>query len=403
MLFGVTGKRLQRKCPTTPILLVAGLVGLLYWNHTSLTPPAKTGDSLHGNGGANDVTDADAATPHGGDIGLDAARAELNVVRAQLAEITEERDEVAAAQSEAAASLRDVQASLAEVKAKVAAAQAQRRAGSAVPGGGTAVATAAVPAVGGPIDFDRTAIVTMATGNDAARGVIALVQSLRDSNTQAQDIVVMLSRGGGGSPECRGEDGGVWSAANQRRNVRCSGPDTIAEEIISPKYVNALKRMGATLLVVDEIPSTRYTEHIPGGRSTFWGMALNKLRVFNLTQYRKVRAWWEGESICSHCGCGGIERIHEGCHVYECCTEWVAERALRGDGCTYVHSARFHFSPLPRSLISQVLWMDGDTLVLKNVDHLFNEPMFTAAMTEACCNPNGPAIISGGLWVVEPR
>ena len=55
-------------------------------------------------------------------------------------------------------------------------------------------------------------------------------------------------------------------------------------------------------------------------------MALNKLRVFNLTQYKKV------------------------------------------------------------------LWMDGDTLVLKNVDHLFKKPMGTMAFTYACCNPNGPAM-----------
>jgi len=65
-------------------------------------------------------------------------------------------------------------------------------------------------------------------------------------------------------------------------------------------------------------------------------MAFNKLRVFNLTQYRKL------------------------------------------------------------------LWMDADTLVLKNVDHLLLEPMFTASFTYACCNENGPAVPSGGLWVVEP-
>jgi hypothetical protein len=50
----------------------------------------------------------------------------------------------------------------------------------------------------------------------------------------------------------------------------------------------------------------------------------------------------------------------------------------------------------------KVLWMDGDTLVLKNVDHLFLRPMGTMAFTYACCNQNGPAIPSGGLWVMEP-
>jgi len=41
-------------------------------------------------------------------------------------------------------------------------------------------------------------------------------------------------------------------------------------------------------------------------------------------------------------------------------------------------------------------------MVLKNVDHLFKHPFGTMALTYACCNPNGPAIPSGGLWVVEP-
>ena len=39
---------------------------------------------------------------------------------------------------------------------------------------------------------------------------------------------------------------------------------------------------------------------------------------------------------------------------------------------------------------------------LQNVDHLFKKPFGTMAFTYACCNPNGPAIPSGGLWVVEP-
>jgi alpha-N-acetylglucosamine transferase len=29
----------------------------------------------------------------------------------------------------------------------------------------------------------------------------------------------------------------------------------------------------------------------------------------------------------------------------------------------------------------KVLWMDGDTLVLKNIDHLFRRPMLTGAFT----------------------
>jgi hypothetical protein len=50
----------------------------------------------------------------------------------------------------------------------------------------------------------------------------------------------------------------------------------------------------------------------------------------------------------------------------------------------------------------KLLWMDADTLVLKNVDHLLKKRMFTAAFTVDCCNANSPAKPSGGLWVVEP-
>ena len=113
-------------------------------------------------------------------------------------------------------------------------------------------------------DFSNTAIVTLAAGNDAARGVVALVSSLRLTKTRVQDIVVMLSRGGTGSPECRNEDGGAWRKSSGRPYVSCSGPDTIAEEIISPVYLETLKKLGAKIEVVNEIPSTKWTEHIPG-------------------------------------------------------------------------------------------------------------------------------------------
>jgi hypothetical protein len=32
----------------------------------------------------------------------------------------------------------------------------------------------------------------------------------------------------------------------------------------------------------------------------------------------------------------------------------------------------------------QILWMDADTLVLKNVDHLLKEDMLTSALTYNC-------------------
>jgi hypothetical protein len=121
-----------------------------------------------------------------------------------------------------------------------------------------------------------------------------------------------------------------------RAGVACHAPDTIEPEIVSGHLLAALRALGAVTRVVDSIPETEWTSKIPGGRTVFWGMAWQKLHIFNLTEYRKL------------------------------------------------------------------LWMDSDTMVLKNVDHLLAEPSFTASYTHACCNPNAPAVPSGGLWVVEP-
>ncbi len=44
----------------------------------------------------------------------------------------------------------------------------------------------------------------------------------------------------------------------------------------------------------------------------------------------------------------------------------------------------------------------ADTLVLRNLDHIVNEPTFTSAYTFSCCNRNDLPRISGGLWVLEP-
>lgn len=178
-----------------------------------------------------------------------------------------------------------------------------------------------------------TAVVTMAAGDDAGRLAVALVQSLRDSGTQVPVIEVMLARGGRGSADC---NNGTWKAARGRSGIPCNSPDAIDEEIVSGVYLDALRRLGAVTRVIDTIPETQWTSKIPGGRVTFWGMAWQKLRVFNLTEYRKV------------------------------------------------------------------LWLDSDAMVLRSIDHLLREPSFTAAYTHACCNPNAPAVPSGGLWVVEP-
>ena len=64
------------------------------------------------------------------------------------------------------------------------------------------------------------------------------------------DFVVMLQRGGLGSPECLDS---MWRRTHNRggqyagRSFDCSGPDTIAEEIVSPVYLEILKVRGAHL------------------------------------------------------------------------------------------------------------------------------------------------------------
>ena len=108
------------------------------------------------------------------------------------------------------------------------------------------------------------AIMTMIAGNGAARHAVALLQSLRDVNTRVDDIVIMLQRGGSGSPECKD---GTWRAANNlsHDSWQCGGPDATAPEIVSPFFLKILKRLGATLVVTPEIPRTPYTSGIAGG------------------------------------------------------------------------------------------------------------------------------------------
>lgn len=182
-------------------------------------------------------------------------------------------------------------------------------------------------------DFARTAIVTMVAGDIAARGAIVLLQSLRDVGTRVPEVIVALFRGGIGSPDCENQ------LNPGREDVDCSGPCTLETEVASAAYIATLRRLGARVELFDPIPATAATMDLAGGVTggrTFWGMALSKLRVFNLTRYKKI------------------------------------------------------------------MWMDSDTLAMRNVDHLMTHPPFTASYTTDCCNDNGPAVLSGGLWVFEP-
>ena len=86
-------------------------------------------------------------------------------------------------------------------------------------GGGASGHGVVRPGVGAPAYPQAKAnpqnvIMTMIAGNSPARHAVALVQSLRDVDTSADAIVVLVQRGGPGSPECsncewRGWGGGL--------------------------------------------------------------------------------------------------------------------------------------------------------------------------------------------------
>jgi hypothetical protein len=115
-------------------------------------------------------------------------------------------------------------------------------------------------------DLGPHVIITLVSGNSAARHAVVLVQSLVDVGTRLP-IVVMAQQGGMGSPECHDAK---WRAQHNRRAIACDGNQTIAEEIMSPFYVKILKRLGAHILVTPSIPRTQYTEKIAGGTQQFW-------------------------------------------------------------------------------------------------------------------------------------
>jgi hypothetical protein len=185
-------------------------------------------------------------------------------------------------------------------------------------------------------DFADTAIVTMCAGDVAARQAIPLMQSLRDVNTRVPNIIVMLSRGGIGSADC---NSGEVKKARNREGRLCQAPDAVDWEIISQEYLDTFHKLGVQTMVIEEIPSTPFTMHISGGRSLFWGMALNKLTVFNMTQFKRVM-WMDGDVFA---------------------------------------------------------FKNFDHLFAQADDRFFE-----GSITYGCCNPNAPGIPSGGMWVFKP-
>lgn len=133
-------------------------------------------------------------------------------------------------------------------------------------------------------DVGPHAIVTMVAGRAAARHAVALVQSLRDTNCSVP-VIVLLQQGGHGSDECRDS---AWMRARGRAGISCTGPDTVAEEIVSPRVLRLLQAQGAHLVVGRTVPRTKFTSAIQGGTRDFWGMSLNRLQVFGWSRYDKL-------------------------------------------------------------------------------------------------------------------
>lgn len=149
------------------------------------------------------------------------------------------------------------------------------------------------PAYVNPELLKDTAIITMATGDPAARFAITLMQSLINVGTQVPNLIVLLFRGGGGSQDCRN---GTVKAERGRPHQHCGGSDTLDWEIVSQKYLDAFERMGVQYIVMDGIKRNEFTSMIPGGESSFWGMAFNKLRVFEFMQFRKI-LWLDSDIL----------------------------------------------------------------------------------------------------------
>ena len=171
-----------------------------------------------------------------------------------------------------------------------------------------------------PEELEGTAIITMASDDDAGLMALALMQSLRDVETRVPRLIVMLMKGGRAS--CHKAPGG------------CNYTDP--GHVLAKDITDALVGLGVELRFMSPLPITEFTNQISGGAQAFWGMAFNKLTIFGMTEFRKL------------------------------------------------------------------LWLDSDTLMLRNVDYLLVQPSFTAAFTNDCNNRAAPAKISGGMWVVEP-
>jgi hypothetical protein len=130
-----------------------------------------------------------------------------------------------------------------------------------------------------------TALVTLVGGDISARQALALFQSLRDVGTRIPRIIALLARMGHGSDACHSP---TWKKEHNRSHIDCSGNATIAEEIVSPEYLDIFRRLGVEVRVTDAIPRTEFTRDIPG-KVCFWGrVVVGNMRPCVFTFHRSA-------------------------------------------------------------------------------------------------------------------
>ena len=240
---------------------------------------------------------------------------------------------------------------------------------------------------GAGLDLTGCAFVSMATADESAKLALVMFQSLRDAGTRAK-LFLMLMRGGFGSRHC---GDAAWMAAHGRAGAGCGAADAGAAEIVSEELLERLTALGVETQVMDPIPTTKYTEGIAGGTRWFWGAAFNKLRVFSLTQFRKV-VWCDSDDFFLR----NVDHLFAAPHmtgsvVTACCN--FNGPAYPGGGIWVVEPSTELYAKLmdviakPRPGTTDGAWLIGDMQVIRAI--------FGAPPPEGAAEPLYPAVNDG--------
>lgn len=219
--------------------------------------------------------------------------------------------------------------------------------------------------------FEGTALITLATGDSAAKHALVLIQTLRDSGTKIPVIEVLLSKGGLGSEDCNN----ATLRDIRGAHYHCTSLHVETRDIVSQKYLDAFHRLGAKIRVIDPIPDTPYTSRIPGGRNTFWGMSFNKMRIFGYTEYRKILFIDADVLVLRNIDHIMLEPGFTAAFTMECCNR--AARAKLGGGMWVFEPSDWLWnwtnaqinSPCPQGLCGTAdgTWVHADMDVVNNM------------------------------------